>query len=77
MYETTRRDDAYLRRKYGVSYCDTTLGRELQMINDAWDIENYKKRRQPDYRFNIPYDIATLNKFIESMADTMVPHGNN
>ena len=77
MYETTRRDDAYLRRKYEVSYCDTTVGRELQMINDAWDIENYKKRRQSDSRFNFPYDFAALSKFIENMADTLIPQNNN
>ena len=77
LYETTRRDDAYLRRKYGVSYRDTTVGRELQMINDAWDVENYKKRRQPDYRFDYPYDFADLDEFVEKMSDVMIPQGNN
>ena len=76
MYETTRRDDAYLQQKYGVAYNDTTLGRELQLINDLWDVEHYKKRRRPDYRFSFPYDFAELDKFIEKMSDTMIPQGN-
>gem|GEM_PF-6107805 len=73
MYETTRRDDAYLQKKYGVAYNDTTLGDELQLINDAWDVENYKKRRRPDYKFYFPYEFPALDEFIEKMANTIIP----
>ena len=73
MYETTRRDDKYLQEKYGVGYADTTLGHELKVINDVWDSENAVKRRQPGYKFEIPYDLATLDEFIEQMSDIEIP----
>ncbi len=73
MYETTRRDDAYLKEKYGVAYVDTTLGKELQTINDIWDEENAENRRQPGYHFVIPYEVDAIDGFIEQMADTIIP----
>ena len=73
MYETTRRDDAYLIKKYGVAYKDTTLGRELQFINDQWDEENVEKRRQNDYKFTIPYAVDDIDAFIEAMSDRVIP----
>ena len=75
MYETTRRDDAYLQQKHCISYYDTTLGHELQMINDIWDIEHYKKRRRSDYHFTFPYDFTELDEFIEKMSDAIIPQG--
>ena len=73
MYETTRRDDAYLQKKYGVTYGDTSFERELQRINAIWDTENAKKRCQPGYEFTIPYDLVALDKFVEKMSDTSIP----
>lgn len=73
MYETTRRDDVYLGRKYGVAYGDTSLECELQKINDIWDAENVEKRRQPDYKFTFPYDFTALDEFIEKMSDAIIP----
>ena len=73
MYEVTRRDDAYLQKKYGVAYSDTTLGRKLQIINDVWDEENAEKRRRPNYKFSIPYTIEEIDEFIEQMSDAVIP----
>ena len=55
MYEVSRRDDAYLQQKYEVAYTDTTVGPELQVINDVWDNEYAERRCQPGYRFVLPY----------------------
>ncbi|MCM1404486.1 MAG: hypothetical protein NC133_03240 [Prevotella sp.] len=73
MYETTRRDDAYLVKKYGVAYHDSTVGDELQLINDQWDAEHYARRRRPDYKFTIPYELDAIDAFIEAMSDTAIP----
>ena len=72
MYEVSRRDDKYLSEKYGVSYYDTNFGAELQKINDEWDAECIVKRCRPNYGFNLPYDFATLDQFIEQMAETEI-----
>ena len=73
LYETTRRDDAYLMKKYGVNYTDTTFASELQRLNDQWDDENVERRRQPDYKFSIPYDVVTLDALIEAMSEPEIP----
>ena len=73
LYETTRRDDAYMQKKYGVGYADTTVDGELQKINDIWDDEMVEIRRRPDYQFDFPYDLTALDAFIEQMADAEMP----
>ncbi len=73
MYEVSRRDDKYLRQKYGVDYFDTSLGKELQKINDEWDAEYVIKRQRPTYRFELPYDFQSLEQFIEQMSDVEIP----
>lgn len=74
IYETSRRDDAYLRQKYGVEYTDTTIGQELQTLNDIWDQKMGEFRQRPDYHFSMPYsDTDALDVFIEQMADTEIP----
>lgn len=73
MYETTRRDDDYLCKKYGVSYKDSTLYKELQFINDKWDQERAEMRSRPDYQFSFPYDLNELDRFIEQMSDVKIP----
>ena len=73
MYETTRRDDAYLCEKYGVAYTDSSLSSELQLINDLWDNERAKMRRQPDYKFNYAYTFSILDRFIDEMSNVDIP----
>ena len=73
MYETTRRDDAYLREKYGVDYGDTSFGAELQVLNDDWDAGFAEKRKKAGYHYEMPYQFVDLDKFIEAMADTQIP----
>lgn len=73
MYETTRRDDVYLQKKYGVSYADTTMVRELQEINDIWDGEMDKLRQRAGYHYAFPYEIDTLDEFIEQMSAIDIP----
>lgn len=73
MYETSRRDDLYLMQKYKVGYADTTLGDELQKINDAWDLEYVEKRQQAGYHFMTPYNFDELDAFIERMSDITIP----
>ena len=72
LYETSRRDDAHLQKKYGVAYGDTTLGRELREINDIWDDEMVEIRQRPDYQFSMPYDLNALDTFIEQMSDVEI-----
>lgn len=73
MYETTRRDDDYLCKKYGVGYKDSTLFKELQLINDNWDQEKAEMRLHSDYQYNFPYNLNELDKFIEEMSDVIIP----
>lgn len=73
MYETTRRDEVYLRAKYHVEYSDTSLEKELQALNDQWDEKHAVMRRQAGYCFYMPYDLPTLEQFIEQMADADIP----
>lgn len=73
MYETTRRDDAYLQKKYGVGYTDTTLARELQEINDIWDGEMVKVRQRAGYHFVFPYEFGQLDEFIEQITAIDIP----
>lgn len=68
LYETSRRDDQYLQKKYNVEYGMTTVGEELQRINTAWDEEMSIIRQQPDYQYSFPYEIDELNDFIEQMS---------
>ena len=75
MYETSRRDDAYLQQKYGVAYGDTHLESELRKINEIWDEENAIKRRQVGYEFTFPYGIKDLETFIDKMSDAQIPQG--
>ena len=73
MYETTRRDEVYLQNKYGVNYGNTTLVRELELLNAGWDEEYVVKRQQIGYKFFIPYDFGALDNFIEKMASIEIP----
>ena len=73
MYETSRRDDAYLKEKYGVDYEYAPLAKELQEINNQWDLEYVEKRQQAGYFFVFPYDFNALDAFIEKMSDIIIP----
>ncbi len=73
MYETTRRDDKYLRLKYGVEYADTSVAHELQVLNDGWDNECVKKRQQLGYYFVTPYDFVALDEFIDIVSNVNIP----
>lgn len=73
IYEASRRDDEYLRQKYGVDYSDTNFANELKILNDDWDRETAEKRCSPDFHFNMPYDLEALDAFIEKMAETELP----
>ncbi len=73
MFETSRRDDKYLKQKYGVGYEDSSLVGELRKINDQWDLEYVEKRQQAGYSFVFPYDFNALDAFIEKMSDITIP----
>lgn len=74
MFETSRRDDQYLRQKYGVAYSDSSLEQRLIEINDDWDQESNKKRIQPGYHYVFPYDFVELDEFIEKMSEITIPN---
>ena len=73
MYETTRRDDDYLRAKYGVEYTNTSYASQLRANMDEWIQEKAIERARPDYRFTIPYALNDLDMFIEEMSDVKIP----
>ncbi len=73
MYEVSRRDDVYIRERYGVGYSDSSFGDELKRINHAWDEEYLGKRRQIGYKFVFPYKVGKIDKFIEEMANIDIP----
>ncbi len=74
IYETTRRDDEYLRKKYGVEYTDASSGKEIIRLNSIWDSEYEIKRRQTGYKFIFPYSFDELDVFIEKMSDVEIPN---
>lgn len=73
LYEATRRDDVFLEKKYGVSYFDSTVGAELQKINDIWDDENAERRCRDDYQFVFPYSLEQIDEFINEMSEIDIP----
>lgn len=73
LYEATRRDDIFLEKKYGVSYFDSTVGAELQKINDIWDDENAERRCRDDYQFVFPYSLEQIDEFINEMSEIDIP----
>jgi len=72
MYETTRRDDAYLSDKYGVSYGDSTMSEQLQRINEEWDQEQAKMRLELGYKYNYVYTLEVLDQFIDEMSSISI-----